>query len=208
MSKTVTYYLSLNSPWSFLGGTPLGAIAKRTGATVDVRPLDVMRLFKESGSQPLSQRPKARQDYRLWEIQRWSRRLGIPIRSHPGAFPCDERLAAACVLALKANGGDALGLATALGRALWVDNRDLAQRAVVAEVLGAAGHDADALLAEAEGRADHWEAQRQANTDAALGAGAFGVPLKVSRCTCSWSRMWRNTAALAVRLPSTAIWPS
>ncbi|WP_299442114.1 2-hydroxychromene-2-carboxylate isomerase [uncultured Rhodospira sp.] len=179
MSKTVTYYLSLNSPWSFLGGARLAALADRQGATVDVRPLDVMRLFKESGGQPLSQRPKARQDYRLWEIQRWSRRLGTTIRSHPDAFPCDERLAAACVLALKANGGDALGLATALGGALWVDNRDLGQRAEVAAAVRAAGHDADALLTRADDRAEQWEAQRQANTDAALGAGAFGVPTYV-----------------------------
>jgi 2-hydroxychromene-2-carboxylate isomerase len=179
MSRTVTYYLSLNSPWSYMGGDGLAAIAQRRGAMVDVRPVDVMRLFKESGGQPLSQRPKARQDYRLWEIKRWSRRLGLPVLANPDAFPCDERLAAACVLTVKAGGGDALRLATALGGALWVDNRDLAAREVVADVLTADGFEAGAVLAEAEGRADHWETERQANTDAALAVGAFGVPTYV-----------------------------
>ncbi|SDD78245.1 2-hydroxychromene-2-carboxylate isomerase [Rhodospira trueperi] len=179
MSRTVTYYFSLNSPWSYLGGDRLAAIARRRGATVDVRPVDVMRLFRESGSQPLSQRPKARQDYRLWEIKRWGRRLDIPVLPYPDAFPCDERLAAACVLVVKAGGGDALRLATALGGALWVDNRDLSAHEVVADVLTADGFEAGAALAEAEGRADHWETERQANTDAALAAGAFGVPTYV-----------------------------
>jgi 2-hydroxychromene-2-carboxylate isomerase len=95
---------------------------------------------------------------------------------HPDWFPCDERLAAACVLALKAQGGDALDLANRFGGALWVDNRDLSQRDTLAAVIAAAGLDAAALLAEAETQADRWEGERQANTDAAIAAGVFGLP--------------------------------
>jgi 2-hydroxychromene-2-carboxylate isomerase len=101
------------------------------------------------------------------------------VLAYPDGFPCDERLAAACVLVVKAGGGDALRLATTLGGALWVHNRDLAAREVVADVLTADGFEAGAVLAEAESRADHWETERQANTDAALAAGAFGVPTYV-----------------------------
>ncbi|WP_246423684.1 2-hydroxychromene-2-carboxylate isomerase [Roseospira goensis] len=173
---TVTYYVALNSPWSFLGGPRLATLAARADAAVDVRPLDIGRLFQATGGLPLPQRPKSRQDYRLWELTRWSRRLGLTLVLHPDAFPCDERLAAACVLALKAQGGDALDLATRLGGALWVDNRDVGQRAVVESIIAAAGLDAPALLAEAEAQADRWEGERQAHTDAAIAAGVFGVP--------------------------------
>lgn len=178
MSRTVTYYLALNSPWSLMGAARLGQIAAMRGAAIDVCPVDIMRVFRESGGQPLSQRPKARQDYRLWEMARWTRRLGIELLPKPDPFPVDERLGAACVLALKADAGDALGLTEALGRALWADNRDIATRAVVADVLGTTLGEAAAraLLQAAEEEADRWEAERQRLTDAALAAGVFGVP--------------------------------
>jgi len=172
----VTYYVALNSPWCFMGGTRLADIARAAGASVDVRPLNMMGVFQATGGMPLGQRPKARQDYRLHELARWSQRLGLDLVTHPDVFPCDESLAAACVMAVKARGGDALGLATAFGGALWVDNRDIGQRTVIADVLAATGQDAEAVLAEAGGDADRWTAALQANTDAALADGCFGVP--------------------------------
>jgi 2-hydroxychromene-2-carboxylate isomerase len=178
----------LNSPWSFMGGAHLGEIAHSLGASVDVRPIDLMRVFQETGGQPLNQRPKARQDYRLRELARWSRRLDLDLVTHPDVFPCDERLAAACVMAHGARGGDALTLATAFGGAIWQHNRDIGDRAVVVDVVSGLGLDADGLLAVAEGEADRWAAERAANTDAALATGCFGVPWYVVNGEPFWGQ--------------------
>ncbi|WP_170294703.1 2-hydroxychromene-2-carboxylate isomerase [Roseospira navarrensis] len=188
MSRIVTYYVFLNSPWSFMGGAPLAQVAHAAGATVEVRPIDLPRVFQETGGQPLSQRPKARQDYRLLELARWSRRRGLALVRHPDVFPCDERLAAACVMAHRAEGGDALALATAFGGAIWIANRDIGRRDVVVDVLTEQGLDADALLARAEGEADRWAAEREANTVAALADGCFGVPWYVVDGEAFWGQ--------------------
>jgi len=171
-----------------MGGARLADIARAAGASVDVRPLNMAGVFQATGGVPLGQRPKARQDYRLKELARWSKRHGLGLVTHPDAFPCDERLAAACVMAVKARGGDALGLATAFGGALWLDNRDIGQRAVIADVLAAVGLDAEVLLAEAEAGASRWDAERQANTDAALADGCFGVPWYVVNGEPFWGQ--------------------
>lgn len=179
MARALTYYVALNSPWAFLGGARLAALAAAKGASVAVRPLDLMRLYQATGGVPLPKRAPARQAYRLRELARWRDRLGVPLVLEPAVFPFDERRAAACVLAVQARGGDALGLATAFGHALWVDDRDLNDRDAVAAVLTHRGLDAAAVLAEAEGDADRWEAMRQGHTDAAVTDGVFGVPTYV-----------------------------
>jgi len=188
MARTVAYYLALNSPWSFLGSARLGAIAKDRGATVNVCPVDTGRLFQATGGLPLGQRPKSRRTYRMRELKRWRERLGIPLVLEPAAFPFDERLAAACLLAEKAKGTDILDLATAFGHALWVDDRNPADRVVLADVLTARGLDAEAILADAEEHAEHWETERRSNTDAAIAAGAFGVPTYVVEGDVFWGQ--------------------
>ena len=56
MTKSITYYLSLNSPWSFLGGPMLAELAQKHGATVDVRPIHFGMVFERSGGIPLPKR--------------------------------------------------------------------------------------------------------------------------------------------------------
>jgi len=198
--------MAVISPWSFLGGPRLIALAERTGVAVDVRPIDLTRVYKATGGLPLQQRAPARQAYRLVEMKRWRTHLGIPLVLDPAAFPVDERLAAACVLAVRAQGGDALGLATALGGALWLEDRDLSDRQTVADVLTRRGVDAQALLSEVETNADHWEAERQALTDAAIADGIFGVPTYIIGGEPFWGqdRLGFVAAALGTTLPDDA----
>ena len=79
MAKRIEYYLSLNSPWSYLGGERLKRIAAAAGAEVEVLPMKLGEVFGKTGGVPLPQRPPERQAYRLVELQRWRDHLGIPI---------------------------------------------------------------------------------------------------------------------------------
>ena len=172
MSKTIDYYLTLNSPWTYLGSQRLEAMAAKNGAAVTVNPVDYSVIFPQTGGLPLPKRAPARQAYRLAELQRWSAHLDMPITLHPKHFPTDERLAAGCVVAAGDRGGDPLRLAHRLLRAVWVEELDIAEPATIERALAETGHDAAALMAagaEAEPR-------RQALTQQALERGVFGAP--------------------------------
>ena len=63
MPKTVDYYLAPQSPWTYLGHQRFVQIAKDTGATVRVKPMDLGKVFPISGGLPLGKRAPQRQAY-------------------------------------------------------------------------------------------------------------------------------------------------
>lgn len=177
MAAAIDYYFALNSPWSYLGSARLGAIARRHGATVRVKPVKLGEVFGRTGGLPLPKRSPERQRYRLLELARWSRHLGIPLVMQPENFPSDEAQAARLVIAAEAAGADALALATALGRQLWELDRPLSDPATLSAAAESCGLDAGRLLGDAE--AEHLDAIWTDNTGEAVAAGVFGVPTYV-----------------------------
>ena len=120
MSKSIDYYFSLISPWTYLGDARLRDIAARQGARVVHKPINLGKVFPATGGLPLAKRAQQRQDYRLVELARWSKHLDRPITLHPAHFPCDERRAAALVIAAQRNGHDVGELVNAILSAVWV----------------------------------------------------------------------------------------
>lgn len=174
MTTQIDYYVSLNSPWAYMGGAQLAEIAAKAGAPVRVLPIQLPLLFEKAGGVPLPKRAPARQAYRLAELARWRDHLGIPITLQPKHFPSDETRAALSVIAAGNQGGDALALAIRLGKALWEDEQNLADEAVIAAAAADVGLDGAALLAACNDPAI--ASQWTANTEQALAAGVFGVP--------------------------------
>ncbi|MCE8021303.1 2-hydroxychromene-2-carboxylate isomerase [Halomonas sp. MCCC 1A11036] len=174
MSQTITYYLSLVSPWTYLGHARLGEIAARHGATIDYVPITVSGIFPRTGGLPLPKRAPERQAYRLVELQRWKQVLSVPLTVQPKYFPTDDRPAARLALTAKARGHDIAGLSLAVLRACWAEERDIADLATLREIADACGLDGQALLDESE-----TQAGQQRLDDAceqAIAAGCFGVP--------------------------------
>lgn len=186
MAAVIDYYFAVVSPWSYLGSARLAAIARRHGATVRVKPVAIGDLFGRTGGVPLPQRAPERQAYRLVELERWSRHLGLPFIVQPASFPCDETAAAHLVIAAQREGLDALGLATAFGRQLWEHDRSLADAEALRRSAAEIGIDADALRA-AHPDAD-LEAERQRNTEDAVAAGVFGAPSYVVEGDLFWGQ--------------------
>ncbi len=174
MARTVAVYYALQSPWTYLGWARFRELAGRTGAEVSYRPIRMAPVFAASGGLPLAQRPRQRQAYRLMELRRWRRRLDLPLNLHPRHFPVDEALAAGMVIAHRQRGGDVGRLSQAMMSAVWAEERDLADRTTLLGIAAGRDMDGDALLAAATSPAA--QAEYQANTDAALAAGVFGVP--------------------------------
>ncbi len=187
MAKVIDYYYVLISPWTYLGGPRFTDIAERHGATVNCKPVDLGRIFPVSGGLPLPKRAPQRQAYRLVELERWRDHLGMEINLKPKFFPTSYELAARMVVgAVNAGQGDPMGLSHAILRAIWAEERDIADAATLAKIADDNGMDGTALLAAAE--APDVLAAYEANTDEAIERGVFGAPAYIFNNEMFWGQ--------------------
>jgi 2-hydroxychromene-2-carboxylate isomerase len=184
----IDYYASLNSPWTHLGAARIEALAAKHGATLRIHPVDFGTIFPASGGLPLPKRAPQRQAYRLMELQRWRDFLGIPINVQPKFFPASETLSAACVIALRETMGDkpAIALAHRVLRAVWQDEKNPGDPAVLAALIAEIGLGADAVMKL--GADPRWTTRRTADTRAALDRGVFGAPSYVIGDEIFWGQ--------------------
>jgi 2-hydroxychromene-2-carboxylate isomerase len=174
-SPVVECFYTLSSPWMYLGGPQLTRIVRRHRVRLVLRPYDFAAVVPGNGGIPLRSRPEARQRYHALELDRWRRHLGLPLNLRPRHYPPrDQRPAGRMVMAAQARGFDAMLLSHALLRALWAEERDIAdpaERARIADEAGLPGRD---LVAEEESPAILAEWAR--NNEDAAARGVFGSP--------------------------------
>ena len=144
MALHVDYYASLNSPWTHLGAARIEAMCAKHAATLSIWPVDFGTIFAGSGGLPLPKRSPQRQAYRLMELPRWRDFLGIPIVIKPKAFPTSEALSASCVIAVRETlgQGPAIRLAHRVLKALWEEEADPGDAAVLGRLIAEVGLDA------------------------------------------------------------------
>ncbi|MFO1286855.1 MAG: 2-hydroxychromene-2-carboxylate isomerase [Rubrivivax sp.] len=183
----IAYYFTPVSPWAYLGHERFRAIAKAANARVQVLPVDYGVIFPASGGLPLAKRAPQRQAYRLVELKRFSEWLKMPLNPQPKFFPADAGPGARLVIAAELAAGPpaALAIAGALMKATWAEERNVADRATLAELL-AENSLAASLLAESE--APEIAARYEANTQRALAAGVFGAPSYVVDGEIFWGQ--------------------
>jgi carboxymethylenebutenolidase len=176
MALHVDYYASLNSPWTHLGAARIEAMCAQHGASLRIWPVDFGTIFANSGGLPLPKRSPQRQAYRMQELARWRDFTGIPINLQPKHFPTSEALSSACCIALRETMGDApaIRLAHRVLKAIWEEELNPADDAVLAKLIGECGLDAAQVMAL--GAEPRWTDRKAADTQAALARGVFGAP--------------------------------
>jgi 2-hydroxychromene-2-carboxylate isomerase len=180
MSKRIDYYLTPVSPWTYLGHQRFAQIAQRHGAAVAVKPVDYGVIFPQSGGLPLAKRAPQRQAYRLAELARWRDFLGLPLNLQPKFFPADGTQASCLISA--APEAARMALAGDFLRAVWAEDRNIADPAVVAAIAARHGiSDAPALVAR--GKSDY-----ESNTQEALARQVFGAPTYAYRDELFWGQ--------------------
>src|ERR1700704_5250926 len=145
MPVTVDYYMTLNSPWTYLGSALFAEIARRNDVTVNIKPCKFGPIFEQTGGLPLPKRSPQRRAYRMMELKRWREVRGIPVTLEPKHFPCDDTAATRLVIAAKLQGKDAHKLSLELGRALGEREESLADSATISSAAQRAGFDAAEL---------------------------------------------------------------
>ena len=172
----IDYFFATISPFVYLAGDRLQAVAAKHGAALRYVPINAPALFPRTGGQVLAERHEARKSYRLQELRRWSARLGMPLDMAPPYFPVNPAPSSyAVITAAKLGGGDLAGLVQAFPRAVWAEGRNIADEAVVADIVAQHGFDPMAvdrgMFAAAETYSD--------NLEEAVARGVFGVPFYV-----------------------------
>ena len=186
-APTVDYFFATVSPWAYLGHARFVAMTQAAGAAVRVKPMDLGEIFPLSGGLPLAKRAPQRQAYRLVELKRFSDFLGIPLHPQPAFFPVNGNDAARLILAADAARGSsaALDLAGRVGAAIWAQQRNVADHAVLATLLAEAGLPANLLDAEQlEAAAPRYAAC----TAEARDLGVFGAPTYVIAGELFWGQ--------------------
>jgi 2-hydroxychromene-2-carboxylate isomerase len=171
----ITYYMSVTSPWTYLGSARFAAIARKHGYTVDIKPSRFGEVFAKTGGLPLPKRSPERRAYRLMDMKRWRDHLGIPVNLEPKHFPTDDSPASRLVIAAKLAGKDAHALATEIGKALWEKEQNITETPVLETCARNVGLDAAAILKAGPPEAE-LSALHDTYTTEAISRGVFGAP--------------------------------
>jgi len=187
MRHTVDYYFAPNSPWTYLGHARLTKMVAARGATLRVLPVDLGDVFSISGGLPLPKRAPQRQAYRLLELKRFSESLEIPLNVQPQYFPVPADDASRLIVAAEMAKGShaAMALTGAIGAAVWMQERNIADAAVLGELLAECGLDPSLLPRSQEADV---QARYEQNTQAAKDAGVFGAPSYVVDGELFWGQ--------------------
>jgi len=173
MSDTIEFFFDFGSPTTYLANTQLPKLAQQCGAHLVYRPMLLGGVFKATGNaSPVSVPAKGR-----WmgvDIQRWAEHYGVPFAFNPH-FPINTLPLMRGACGMQMRHPDALGrYIAAVFQAMWVQPCNMGDPQVLAQVLGAAGFEAQEfmdLIADPQVKA-----QLISNTDEAVARGVFGAP--------------------------------
>jgi 2-hydroxychromene-2-carboxylate isomerase len=183
--EAIQAFYGPSSPWAYMGAERLYALADRCGCPLLLRPI---RVVEENGGIPLRTRPQPRQDYHAIELGRWSQRLDIPLNLVPKYYPCRTiEVAAGAMIAAQEAGLDARAFSFAVQRALWAEDRDIADLNTLRELARATIGEAGAALV-AEPLAAEIRAIWEGNLAEAVRLGIFGTPTYVYRGELFWGQ--------------------
>lgn len=183
MRKTVYYYHALSSPWAYLGWPQFKALIEKHDLDVVVRPT---RIVTENGGVPLRSRPQPRQDYHAVELDRWRKRLNMPLVLKPKYYPTNNEFSARMVIAADRLGLPSLELSHALLHALWSEELDVTQPDVRIDVANRLGLDGVKLQAM-EDQPEIMQAWLDSHEEAGK-RGVFGTPTWVYKDVLYWGQ--------------------
>ena len=201
MAATIDYYFAPQSPWAYLGHERFARIAAAAGATIRVLPVDLGRVFPVSGGLPLAKRAPQRQTYRLLELRRFSEFLGRPLILQPRFFPVNSDDAAKLIIAVERTDGThaAMRIAGTIFRGVWAEQRNIADPAVLQEMLEENGL-AARRLEDSQSQSVH--ERYEADSQRAIDGGVFGAPTYVVDGEMFWGQDRLDFVERALAAPS------
>jgi 2-hydroxychromene-2-carboxylate isomerase len=169
--RTLDFWFDYSCPYAYLASTQVEALAERTGARLVYRPMLLGGVFAANGTPQklFATLSPAKAAHNARDLERWGQLFGVEL-AMPAAHPMRT------VEALRATAAVGVDprVVRAFYRAYWAQGRGPSEESVLREVLGEAGHDADAVL-RAIARPEAKDDLRR-RTDEAIALGIFGAP--------------------------------
>jgi 2-hydroxychromene-2-carboxylate isomerase len=185
MGLPIDFWFDFSCPYAYLASTQRHKLARDAQSTVTSQPFLLGGVFRALGqAQNLSttlSAPKARHN-RL-DVIRWAAWFDVPLAT-PFQHPNRPVEALRARLATPREHWDAV--IDGFYRLYWVEQRNIADVAVLRDKLLELGLDADAILARAQ--TDAIKDELRTRTDAALAAGVFGAPAFVVNGQLFWGQ--------------------
>lgn len=164
MSKKLEFFYDYVSVYSYLANSQLNRLA---GGDVVYRPMLLGAVLEATGNRPPGT-VKAKGEYLRTDILRWTERYALPFKMNP-VFPQNTLHALRLALVAQKQGTfDAVH--QPLFDAMWVQEQDLSDKGVLAEIADRA----EVSISDIEDPAIKDELK--ANTEEAVRRGAFGAP--------------------------------
>lgn len=186
--RTLEFFFSFRSPYSYLAIDSVAAVAERHGLELDIRPVlpMVMRGLKV---------PRAKRLYIVRDTKREADRQGIPfgLAADPLGGGVERCLALYPYFAERDQG---LAFLRAVGQAIWAEGQPVREAPVMRQVLSDAGLDPNPVdRIPPDAAPAYAEANRQALTD----LGLWGVPSFRAGDLAVWGqdRLWLIDEALS-----------
>lgn len=173
MPAPIDFYFDLTSPYSYIAADQIEALAAQHGRTVNWHPILLGFVFRTTGVSAPTEIP-IKGDYSKRDFARSARMVGLDYR-HPDVFPVNTIAAARITIWLQWRKPDmAKPWVMALFKALFTQNKNISDQAVLAEVGQSLGLSASEL-GEAANDPSVKDALK-ARTDEAMARGVFGAP--------------------------------
>jgi 2-hydroxychromene-2-carboxylate isomerase len=173
MANPIEFYFDFSSPYGYIAGEKIDALAAKYGREVTWRPFLLGIVFKTTGAAPLPSIPM-KGPYTKRDMVRTAKFHGIAYR-FPSVFPISSVSPSRAFYWLDARDPKrARALAKALYRAYFVDDVDISSPDNTVAVCAKFGLKADEVRS---GIGDQAIKDRtKAEVDKAIGRGAFGSP--------------------------------
>ncbi|MCB1378596.1 MAG: 2-hydroxychromene-2-carboxylate isomerase [Alphaproteobacteria bacterium] len=168
----LTFWFDVHSPWAYLAAHRIGDLARKHDMDLAWRPLHLPRLLDAIGGlKPLEASP-ARVAWFRQDILDCAALQGLPLVYHPHYPLRNSRALRVCQYAADQGHGEAF--ARRVLRAYWAEQGDITALDLLASWGGEAGLDPEAVRAAAQ--SEDYKQRIEANTEAAIARGVFGVP--------------------------------
>ncbi len=168
----VDFFFDFISPYTYLARTQLDAIAARTGARFQTRPMHLLNLMKLVGNTPTTVVCSNKRKYAGQDIARWCARYEVPFKMNPHLRGDHSLTLRGALVAQEMNLEEQYN--RAVFSAFWTDAVNVTDRGEVVRYLEAAGLDGNSILTKAEG--DEYAKRLTSNTQFAADRGVFGSP--------------------------------
>ncbi len=172
----VECFFDCSSPWTYFAFESLLRMQEETGVSIQWRPILVGGVFNAVNPSVHNARENpvpAKSAYGKKDQQDWARHLGLPIHYRPTVFPVNSVKAMRACVALEPE-GKLVPFARETFKAYWIDDQDISQVPVLADVCRKVDVEPDRLLATIDQQPI--KDRLRATTQELIDRGGFGSP--------------------------------